>query len=82
MSAPHFWRPAPLGFSAASAIVALSQFILDRRPFGLVALGFAWAALRRWYVRRDRNAFSSWRVKSLAVQRNICLSKGQVCGGF
>jgi len=44
---------APLGFSAASVVAALSQFILGRWPFGLVALGFACAALRRWYVRRD-----------------------------
>jgi hypothetical protein len=32
---------APLGFSAASVVAALSEFILGRWPFGLVALAFA-----------------------------------------
>jgi hypothetical protein len=44
---------APLGFSAA-ALVALSLFALGRWPFGVVAVGFAAAALRRWYVERGR----------------------------
>jgi hypothetical protein len=43
---------ALLGFSAASALAALSEFILGHWPFGIVALGFAGTALHRWYVRR------------------------------
>ena len=42
---------APLGFSAASAIVAGSEFVLGRWPLGLVALGFAMVASRRWRMR-------------------------------
>lgn len=41
------WWLAPLGFSAASAIVAGSEFVLGRWPLGLVALGFAMVASRR-----------------------------------
>jgi hypothetical protein len=36
---------APLGFSAASLLAALSLFALGRMPFGLLAVGFAVAAL-------------------------------------
>jgi hypothetical protein len=45
---------APLGFRAASLILALSVFALGGWPFALVAVGFAVEALRRWYVTRGR----------------------------
>ena len=45
---------APLGFSAAALVAALGLFALGRWPFGVVAVGFAVAALRRWYVERGR----------------------------
>jgi hypothetical protein len=46
---------ALLGFSLASTIAALSQFVLGRWPFGLAAMGFAVIALGRWRVRQRRN---------------------------
>jgi len=45
---------APLGFSAAALVTALGLFTLGRWPFGVVAVGFAVAALRRWHVQRSR----------------------------
>lgn len=39
---------ALLGFSAAAWLAALSLLALGRWPFGVVAIGFAVAALRRW----------------------------------
>jgi hypothetical protein len=45
---------APLGFCAASLILALSVFALGRWPFAVVAVGFAVAALCRSYVGRSR----------------------------
>ena len=45
------WSLAPLGFSLASAIVAVSEFVLDCWPLGLAFLGFALVASRRWYLR-------------------------------
>jgi len=45
---------APLAFSAAALVAALSLFALGRWPFGVVAVGFAVAASRRWYVERGR----------------------------
>ena len=41
---------AQLGFSGAALVAALSLFALGRWPFGVVAVGFAVAALCRWYV--------------------------------
>lgn len=51
----HRWSLAPLGFSAASTIVAASEFVLGRWPLGMAALGFAVVASRRWYVTRRRD---------------------------
>jgi hypothetical protein len=55
------WWLAPLGFSAASAIVAGSEFVLGRWPLGLAALGFAIVASRRWHMRPGRgDHVSGW----------------------
>jgi hypothetical protein len=48
----HRWPLAPLEFSFASTIVAVSEFVLGRWPLGLAAMGFALLASRRWYLRR------------------------------
>lgn len=48
-------RLALLAFSAASMVAALSEFILGRWTFGIVALGFAGMALQRWYIKRRRD---------------------------
>ena len=45
---------APLGFSVAALVAALSLFALGRWPFAVVAVGFAVAALCRCYVGRSR----------------------------
>jgi hypothetical protein len=46
------WRFAPLGFSVASGVVAVSNGVLHHWPLALAALGFAMVASRRWYLGR------------------------------
>jgi hypothetical protein len=48
------WPLAPLGFSVAATIAAVSEFALGRWAFGIAGLGFAVVALHRWYVGRRR----------------------------
>lgn len=43
---------AALGFSAACAVAAVSDFVLGRLPFGIVALAFSAVSFRRWLGRR------------------------------
>ena len=49
------WPLAPLGFSVAATIAAVSEFVLGRWPLGIAAVGFAVMASRRWYVRQRRD---------------------------
>jgi hypothetical protein len=79
------WWLAPLGFSAASAIVAGSEFVLARWPLGLAAtLGFAIVASRRWRVRAGRSSASNvvlaYRCARLLrfVPWRTCLKNGLV----
>ena len=51
----HRWSFAPLGFSLAAVIAAVSEFVLGRWPLGIAALGFAVVASRRWYVTRRQD---------------------------
>jgi hypothetical protein len=50
------WSLAPLGFSVAAAIAAVSEFVLGRWPLGIAALGFVVVASRRWYLRQRRDS--------------------------
>jgi len=66
----RWWPLTLLGFSAASTIAAVSEFVLGRWPLGIVALGFAAVASRRWHMRRrqdDRGSFSArfWMRRAL-----------------